>query len=400
MNPIHPLFAVGVFFIAFITAYFIKSIYKIKLPEGRYETVDGLRGFLALGVFIHHASIWHQYLHTEGWFSPPSPLYTHLGKTSVALFFMITSFLFISKLLNAPKKEFNWNSFFISRIFRLVPMYYVSLTLMIILILATTNWKLNVDTAVFLDSIFNWCLFTIHDAIIINNTPYHVLVNSGVVWSLPYEWLFYFSLPIISLFILKAKPPYLYIAVSIAFIYNFYFDVFQEQPWYRYFLYCFMGGAVAPILLKFTSLSEKIKTSYSIYASGIIILCLYLIGTYENTENVSCIIVITIMFTLIALGASLFGLLKNPVLKFLGEISYSTYLLHGMVLFTPFYFIYGLDRVRNFTPLQFCLIVFALTPILVFLSFLGFKFIEKPFMEKSKIIIQKMENKNQTLTSN
>jgi peptidoglycan/LPS O-acetylase OafA/YrhL len=395
MTPVHPFFAVGVFFIAFITAYILQSVYKITLPEGRYETVDGLRGFLALSVFIHHASLWHQYLHTDGWFSPPSHLYTHLGKTSVALFFMITSFLFISKLLNAPKKEFDWNSFFISRIFRLVPMYYVSLAMMIVLILSITNWKLNVEGSVFLDSIFNWSLFTIHDAPIINNTPYHVLVNSGVVWSLPYEWLFYFSLPIISLFILKTKPSYLYIAISIAFIYNFYFDVFQEQPWYRYFIYCFIGGAFAPVLLKFTSLSEKIKTSYSIYANGIILFCLYLIGTFENTENVPCIIVITVMFTLIALGASLFGLLKNPVLKLLGEMSYSTYLLHGMVLFTTFYFIYGFYHVRNFTPLQFCLIVFALTSILVFLSFLGFNFIEKPFMEKSKIITQKMENKKQ-----
>src|ERR1035437_3929118 len=132
MNPLNPFFAVIIYLTAFLTAYIIKINYKITPLKGRYETIDGMRGFLALGVFIHHAAIWHQYLQTGWWDNPKSNLYAHFGQTSVQLFFMITSFLFISKLLNTNKKAFNWNNFFLSRIFRLVPLYFFSIALIFI----------------------------------------------------------------------------------------------------------------------------------------------------------------------------------------------------------------------------------------------------------------------------
>ena len=238
-------------------------------------------------------------------------------------------------------------------------MYYFSVLLIVIIIMYLSHWQLNVGLPEFLASIFNWCFFTINNTPLINNSASTTLVNSAVVWSLPYEWLFYFSLPLISIFILKIKPGIRYIILSVIFIIIFY----KIHGLVEYYIYPFIGGAIAPFLLKFTSFYKKIKDTY---ASIIILICLILIGQFNTAYNIYCVLLITIVFTLIALGASLFGLLKNSTLKFLGEISYSTYLLHGILLFTIFNFGLDFDKIKLFTPLEYCLLIFSITPIFVY----------------------------------
>jgi len=245
-----------------------------------------------------------------------------------------------------------------------------------------SHWHLNTDILEFIKSIIRWLLFTIVGSPI-NNSDYTNIIIAGVVWSLPYELLFYFSLPLISLLILKVKPSIKYIILSIIFIILFY----KMHGIVQYYIYSFIGGAIAPFLLKYTSVNKKIKQTY---ASVIIIICLFLIGQFHSSNNVLCIILIAVIFTLIALGNSMFGILKNSTLKFLGEISYTTYLIHGIVLFSVFYFGFGLENVKILTPFVYCLIIFSITPFVVLFSFLGYRYIEKPFMDKSKILIHKL----------
>ncbi len=60
----------------------------------RVATLDGLRGFLALAVFFHHAAIYHRFLLDGVWALPPSRFYALLGPVGVSVFFMITGYLF------------------------------------------------------------------------------------------------------------------------------------------------------------------------------------------------------------------------------------------------------------------------------------------------------------------
>lgn len=376
MNPLNPFFSLIIFIIALITAYLIKLNTKINPIIGRYETIDGLRGFLALGVFIHHSTIWHQYLQIGYWTGPTSNLYDQFGLSSVSLFFMITSFLFVSKLLNVSEKGFNWRIFFLSRIFRLVPMYFFSIWLILICILFISHWQVNVELPEFLKSILHWVFFTIYNIPNINNSEFTSLINAYVIGSLPYEWLFYFGLPLISIVILRTKPKIGYIVLSVIFIFTFY----KIHGVVEYYIYPFIGGAIAPVLLKFNR-SIKINDTY---ASIIILVCLFLIVQFSSAISIYGTILLTIVFTLVAMGASLFGLLRNATLKFLGKISYSTYLLHGIILFMIFYFGFGLENITKLTPSEYSLVVFLITPIVVLSSFLAFKYIEKPFMDKSK----------------
>jgi peptidoglycan/LPS O-acetylase OafA/YrhL len=189
MNSQNPLFAVCVFSIAFLTAYGIQRGIKWEPRSQRYESMDGMRGFLA-----------------------------------------IISVMFVAK------------------------------------------WKLNIEVSELIKSIFGWIFFTITGTPNINGLSPTWIVNAGVVWSLPYEWLFYFTLPLISLSILKNKPQTIYI-----FIFGF-----------------------------------------------------------------------------------------------------------------------GLEKLKQFSSFQYCSVIIAIaTPIVVIVSFLGFKYIEQPFMNRSKAIIQRLNAVNE-----
>ncbi len=378
MYPLNPLFCIIIFAIAIATAYLLKNIYKIKAPTSRYETIDGLRGFLAFGVFIHHATIWHQYLHKANWDVPKSNLYTLLGQASVSIFFMITSFLFVGKILQAKNGEFNFKHFFISRIYRLTPLYLFAVFLLFLIVMFVTHWHLNVSPLKFLNSIVAWMLFSIFGDPSINNSSFTTLANAGVAWSLPYEWLFYFSVPLIYILAWRRKIPILFFILSVGFLVFF----FIKNGFVRYHLLCFVAGAVAPILIKYFPIYKKLNKHL---VSIIILVSLFFIGRFDTSHKLVCIVLLSIVFTLIALGNDIFGILKNSSLKLLGEICYSTYLLHGIILFTIFHFILREENIKQYSSLQYCLLIFFITPFVVIVSFFAFKFIEEPFMKKGKL---------------
>lgn len=379
MNPLNPFFAIIIYGIAFFTAYLISLKYKIANTNIRYENIDGLRGFLALGVFIHHATIWHQYLQTNSWESPKSYLYGHFGQTSVSFFFMITAFLFITKLINNGDKKFDWNSLYISRIFRIVPMYLVSITVLIIIVMIISNWKLNIGIFAFIRQLFYWGTFTVISCPKINGLELTNIINAGVVWSLPYEWLFYLCLPLFALFILKNKPPLVYIVFSILFIFIFY----RFREFYLEHVLSFLGGAITPFIIKY---GPKKVNYNSIFITVIVLICFFSILLFESSTNLLCKLLIAIVFNLIALGNSIFGILKSSILKFLGEISYSTYLIHGILIFIVMYFGFGFKKAAYLSPSEYCISIFLLTPFLIIISTLTYKFIEKPGMNLSKKI--------------
>ena len=95
-----PFMALLLFSAAFATAaVLVRRAQSVRrtisaVESNRNSPIDGLRGFLGVSVFIHHTVVTWFFLHGYPWQPPPSRLMLHLGQTSVALFFMITAFLF------------------------------------------------------------------------------------------------------------------------------------------------------------------------------------------------------------------------------------------------------------------------------------------------------------------
>lgn len=357
-------------------------ITKSRSEVRKYETIDGLRGFLAIGVFIHHSSIWYNYIHIGVWEAPDSTIYNQAGQTSVCFFFMITSFLFVSKLITS-EANITWKKFFIARALRLMPMYYFSVFIILVTVLCVTSWKLNVGIFDFITSISRWLLFGIATVGSINNVEYTNIINAGIVWTLPFEWLFYFSLPILGLILLKNKPALLYIVISIIFSGIVLYYLPQSQ---KHYIHAFLIGAIAPFIIKY---SKIFRNASPILITLLIVLCIILIGQFRTVESIICKLLIGIIFTCIAVGNSIFGTLKNSTIKLLGDISYSTYLIHGIILFYVFYCGFGIEAAKGLGVIEFWVIIFFTTPLVVIISYLTFNYIEKPALEYSKKMFSK-----------
>ncbi|MEM5567051.1 acyltransferase [Psychroserpens sp. AS72] len=378
MTPSNPFFALLIILITFCTGYIINLKYKLKVSPNRFETIDGLRGFLAVSVFIHHSNIWYTYVQTGNWASPDSNLFNQLGHTSVSLFFMISSFLFVKMLMDFKGENYDWKSFFVRRIFRLAPLHFCITTIIIVIVFIQSNWELNVSYTTLTKNLIQWYGFGTLGLGPINDFR-ATIINAGVLWSLPYEWLLYFCLPLISILILKSKPKLFYILLGVIFI-----IISLQFRSYRFVhLLSFLGGAIAPIILKY---SKKSINYNNWWFTILLLFSMILVFQFYSSNNYICKLFIIISFTLIALGNTFFGLLKNTTLKLLGEISYSTYLIHGVLLFVTVHYIYGLEQTKLLSQTDYCLLILMMSPFLIIISFLTYLFIEKPFMARAKRI--------------
>lgn len=372
-SPISPILAVACLAVALLTAWVIGRFSGHPLEHARFQTIDGLRGYLAFFVFLHHASIWFYYLKDGGWKVPPSNLYTHFGQSGVALFFMITAFLFVTKIIDSRGKGLDWSYLFISRFFRLVPLYMAAMIVLCLIIGSLSRWQLHEPAVQVIYEVFRWVMFTIGGGPNINGISETAIVMAGVTWSLPYEWLFYFSLPVIAL-LMGVVPPYVYLALGVLLsslmVYNWHPDMAVIR--------CFWGGVIAAFFVRWSWLQRFAQSGLgSLVAAAAI---LYTVISFDSIYVSKAQIVLSIAFILIASGSTLFGLLKLRVSKILGEMAYSIYLLHGILLFVLFHQVLGLERAKTLGPESHWLLLMMVSAPLVVVSFITYSFIEKPCM--------------------
>lgn len=378
MNPVSSLPAIIALFVAVLTTYLITTWVGATPNKNSFASIDGLRGYLAFLVFLHHSSIWFFYLRSGQWKVPPSNLYTHFGQSSVALFFMITGFLFFSKIIDGKTRGLDWGKLFISRFMRLVPLYLFSMFLLFSIVAFLSNGILNESLPNLFKNAIYWLGFTIPGAPNLNGVDHTSIIVAGVTWSLPYEWLFYFSLPLLALTV-RLKPPYLFLALGLT-------GVACISIWLPKFhhLLSFLGGISASFLVRVNVFREfAVKP----IASYLIIFCIaILLITFPSARGILPIFLISLSFSLIASGNSLFGTLTHPISRTLGEIAYSIYLLHGIALFLLFTFVVGIDDAKNISPITHWLFIIAITPLLILISFFTFRLIERPAMQSTNLV--------------
>lgn len=373
MEPISPLPAIVCLLIVFATSWIICKTVGTNFIEGRNETIDGLRGYLAVFVCIHHASIWYFYLRTGRWESPPSNLYNHFGQSSVAMFFMVTGFLFFSKIITKDL-SIDWTRIYVSRILRLTPLYLLTIVLVLFISFINSEFKLNQKPIDLIYGLIKWTVFTVGGTPNLNGLENTWIVVAGVTWSLPYEWFFYFSLPIMSILIGRKTSPS-------ALIFSGFIIIFMLAIWNpgAIHLKSFLGGIVAALLFR----SEKFKAFASTWVGTLtLLMCISLcIVFFKSAYSNIPLLLLGIAFSIIACGNSIFGLLANPISRILGEMAYGVYLLHGLIYFCVFKLLIGFANSQNLSPVEHWVAVSTLMPFLITSGYLAHRFIELPAMK-------------------
>jgi peptidoglycan/LPS O-acetylase OafA/YrhL len=298
----------------------------IQPASGRLAAIDGLRGVLAMSVFFHHFFISYQWKHTGRWSAPPTHLYDLFGTCGVALFFMITGFLFFGRL-RATRGTLNLNNFCAGRVIRLMPVYLASVALIYLcaLIHTGTGWSTALRPG--LDE---WLFL---QPAPIGGDPASVLINAGVQWTLPYEWIFYFALPLLAATWARLRCEswaLLLLSIGCLWLGRQSYEIATLQIRTIFFAPFALGGLVGE-LGRAPSLRQHARTMAGTATCALSAAALFF--TCDTAYSLTGYFLLCGVFAPIALGNTLFGVLRSRTVLMLGEISYDLYLLHGIVLY-------------------------------------------------------------------
>ncbi|WP_233882082.1 acyltransferase family protein [Paraburkholderia flagellata] len=336
----------------------------------RFHAIDGLRGYLALGVLLHHVVINAQLYQIGSWALTPSRLNTFLGRGSVAFFFMITAFLFWGRMIDGHGK-IDTLRFYASRIRRLVPMYLISAGLLIATALTFTHFRIVVPIGDLASQIASWLLFTIPGAPEVNGFKQTGLVNT-VFWSLVYEWKFYIALPFVAALAMNGRAWLAAAGVSITIAL---FSTTQIE-WF------FLGGCVAACAVRSQALQSWAPRPVG---SFVAFACIAATALYQPmTYTWLGAVLLFIPFLLFAGGNSLFGVLTCRPARLLGLLSYSVYLLHNWVLYLVSRMVNHYTPIADLTLGRYWAVVGAVALITVALAAITYRFVEHPRIRPAK----------------
>ncbi|RPE00284.1 acyltransferase [Candidatus Pantoea deserta] len=300
------------------------------------KSISGLRALLASIVAFSH--LVHYLYSLDGnwifdkdyfvWFSEGN-FFVNAGKFGVLLFFMISAFLFYRWLDNdaMPASQLTWK-LLKSRVRRIVPMFWFSGLVIILVGLVQGGLQLNAQSVT--DAVL-WLFFI---------GSYHIGdfltadVNAGVEWTLRLEWLLYLSIPLIyvinratrgkykTLLILGSIGVIFIIAVGLRLWGKTYTD---PRP--------VLGFAMGYFAYAWRDQLARLK---NVRTAGVacMLLAIFALGFTSNAFwYLVFLCCLTAIFFVVSSGNSLLGMLENKTLMSIGEVSYSLYLIHGVVLY-------------------------------------------------------------------
>ncbi|MCQ4160057.1 acyltransferase [Roseomonas sp. GC11] len=334
------------FLACFLLAGWLARQGAVPLPpaSGRLGCIDGLRGYLALGVVVHHFAVAQGEWLTGQWEDPPPGLLVTLGQGGVILFFMVTGCLFAGKARQDPR-QVEWGRLYLGRLFRLGPMMWFATALLVLLAALASagpaQWRPAADAL----AILAWLGFLASPDLFGVEKSWRIV--AGVTWTLRFEWAFYLALPLLGLVLHRGRrlaPPGLLLGAGLLLSYL----LFQAhmaglllsgipglgRPLALAPL--FLTGLCVAVLREREELARLLRgPAAALAGTAALAAMLFLFPTAYGAAQY---LLLTAFFLPVACGNPYFGLLRQPASIVLGEISYSLYLLHGLVLFTAFHF--------------------------------------------------------------
>lgn len=371
-------------------------------PRDHYVELDALRGIAIIGVVMTHvAGFW--FRGTRQPIELPFPNVNlldlfNLGYLGVSLFFLLSGYLLTwTEEKRARRGSYDILSYAKRRALRLVPAYYAAIVLVVLL------WPTNPsagDTAL---------LFTFLHGF----KPSFPVGLDPVVWSLTPEVVFYLMLPFLVLRF-RALRQRLAIfgglfAVSVAtrvvmankgfdFL-PFFGDALAGNRMYFYpttLLYLFIVGMLLRMMVERVG-AERLSDGLGVPAALMTVVPVVLLAVLPYTLATRGILrtplaVIAELLVILIFASALLG---SPALKpvlnwrplaFVGEISYSLFLLHSTVIF--FVTRYVLMDARPWLAQQGEPVVWAVfagyaafvLAVSLALSYLSYRYIESPFL--------------------
>ncbi len=325
--------------------------------------IQGLRAIAVLMVLIFHFN--------RSWLSG--------GFIGVDIFFVISGFLITKIILSKlEKSNFKLVDFYVSPAQRIVPAYYVAITIAMVVSLAMFTYL----DAYYLNLIYYKCVAFVSNITLGRMDTYFAPDMSEIpflhTWTLAIEMQFYFILPLILMFVkrkyLKFVLPFLIaLLLSYAQYYiiegsksSIYFSLLARAPE-------FLIGSVVALVNK-----EFKNNLLAILSFVVLLTASILISEKSDFPGLLSLVPCVATSALILLRNSTISnkLLSHPIMVYIGELSYSIYLWHWIVLALMRYYVIEYTLSASWFILALALIVV--------LSILSYYFIEKATRKLSR----------------
>jgi peptidoglycan/LPS O-acetylase OafA/YrhL len=361
------------------------SFYKKQVqtaPGARYESLEGLRGILALSVFLHHSCATHHFLRTGDWGTDIVPL-NLMGGIAVTFFFMMTGFLYWSKAIKGNRR-IPAIDLYRGRAMRIVPLYLLSVTIVLAIVLTLTGLPSGKTAATSWGAIVR----LLGGAGSLPLRPINGMdpgdVNASVLWTLHFEWGFYLLVPLIALI---ARPAGLFALGLLCALLNLavYFELHaMHSRMGASAVLCmtiFLLGMAAAQLTASFGPPRWAKSPWA----ALLTLAL-LVAAFFSTDPYAWIVsgLLFAIFYLLASGGSLGGLLLLRGARALGAMSLSIYLLHGIVLFLARPFLQPLANESPTPNLHYWLVIAGIGILIIAISAVTYRWVEYPFIAWEK----------------
>lgn len=354
--------------------------HNASLSPNRFAYIDALRGYAILAVIAFHVS------YNVAGLDASVRRFLSAGSAGVQLFFVVSA---LTMILSWKARSDGVRSFYIRRLFRIAPMFWLSIPMFLVLRgFVPAQWSTNgTSWGDVLASVFfvnGW-----HPESINN------VVFGG--WSVAVEMTFYLIFPVLvfSLRSLNSALVALIGTAVLALVLNplaakFWSEMSPSLPatqidmftllWFWNQLPVFVVGICVYFLLRDVTVSPGLA-SIGIFASvGMAGLIKFIpVPALEHVAYALCFGVLTF-----CLGKGAGKLLVNRVICEIGKVSFSAYLWHSIVLSLLFRAPrwtkpLGLYDPTNGVPFYVCLFI-GVTAITFALSAFTYRFVERPMI--------------------
>jgi peptidoglycan/LPS O-acetylase OafA/YrhL len=361
------------------------------------DALTGVRALAALWVFVYHAWLasgaGQVVIQVAGFAADLTPWFA-FGWLGLDIFFVLSGFLLTRQEWIRLERRGHADEvrragpflafcamFLRKRILRVYPAYYGCIT--VLLALAAAHVYLRPPARLEM---------LLHLGMMHNMVDAYVSTMNGVFWTLPFEWQFYLFFPLLFVLLVRAGP-WTLAAVGLALVYGAktYVIVTGDGTMHAQLpirLDAFVLGMCAGRFAARTPLGAR-PAAVAFYAGLAAVACTPLLffdlptgNHYYSVKGFLRPLWIQLGIVLMLLGmtgerhagVAIFG---NRVAVGLGLISYSIYLFHVPVLelFIRERSHLGLASL----PLGLPLIVGGALPLVLFISYCSFKWIEQPF---------------------
>ena len=305
-----------------------------------------------------------------------NPLGLFLAEYGVSIFFVLSGFL-ITFLLQAEKdhQAIDIKKFYLRRILRIWPLYYLYLIISIIVII-TLGLELN------LKLLFLYLFYAANVPFILKTA----LPFLAHYWSLGVEEQFYLFWPwvnkkIKSLVISIVLLIFILIGTKVL-LHLFYPNSILESAIHITRFHCMMIGALGAVLYKkenklfLKTADNKITQSICWLIVLMAVLNKFHIASFIDNEIIS-VVAILLIIGQIRIKNRVVNLEIN-IMDFLGKISYGIYIIHPLLIFL---FSKILSNLTIYTPIKYIIVYCVITGTTIILSYLSYAYIESYFLK-------------------